>query len=480
MRMPAACPRSRTRSTGVPSFFARATPLSSGPHSINGTPSSCMEWRSSNRSARSTKGFTTCARLVSSVVGGWSSRPQRRRSGKANSIGGFSDMDTQPPDGAYSAIPRSSEARPSGLPVPAREIPGVVVPAGELADELVVHRRDTEAGDDGDHHVVVDGEVVQLDQHGSTLDGIELDLGGLVDVVVFLVLPAGDVAALPLVRLARHFPGAELAQEHLWVGRCWAVVVHLQVGIEVRIGVGVGDIRREEHRRRHRLDLDVDASLLAGLLDDRLVLLARLVDRGLIDELQLLAILGADAVGAFRPAGLVQDVVGLVDVELVLGVLGAETLRVVDEVRRRHAGAAIDELLDRVLVDQDRQRLAHRGIAEGRMLSLEARPLAVDLGPWVGGVELDVLDAAALAEEDAALAALLEAQEDFVLDLHVPAEVELAGLQDRARRRHRIAAALHFDGVEIGPVLAMVVGVDDAGHQVARLEVLELVRPGAD
>ena len=65
-------------STGVPTFLASATPLSSGPASISGTPSSCMEWRSSSRSARSTKAFTTCARLVSTVVAGWSSRPQVR------------------------------------------------------------------------------------------------------------------------------------------------------------------------------------------------------------------------------------------------------------------------------------------------------------------------------------------------------------------------------------------------------------------
>ena len=114
------------------------------------------------------------------------------------------------------------------------------------------------------------------------------------------------------------------------------------------------------------------------------------------------------------------------------------------------------------------------------MLGLEARALAVDLGPRIGGVELDVLDAAALAEDDAALAALLQAQQDLVLDLQVPGEVELAGLQHGARRRDRIAAALHLDGVEMRPVLHVVVRVDDAGHHVARLEVLELVGTGAD
>ena len=114
------------------------------------------------------------------------------------------------------------------------------------------------------------------------------------------------------------------------------------------------------------------------------------------------------------------------------------------------------------------------------MLGLEARALAVDLGPRVGGVELDVLDAAAFAEDDPALAALFQAHENLVLDLQVPGEVELAGLQHGARRRDRIAAALHLDGVEMRPVLHVVRRVDDAGHHVARLELLELVGTGAD
>ena len=39
--------------------------------------------------------------------------------------------------------------------------------------------------------------------------------------------------------------------------------------------------------------------------------------------------------------------------------------------------------------------------------------------------------------------------QDLVLDLHVPGEVVLAGLQHGARRRDRVAAALHLDGVEV-------------------------------
>src|SRR5215470_8746039 len=133
-----------------------------------------------------------------------------------------------------------------------------------------------------------------------------------------------------------------------------------------------------------------------------------------------------------------------------------------------------------VVLDRERQGLAHRRIGQDRMLGLEAGTLAVDLGPGIGGVELDVLDAAAFAEDHAALAALLQAREDLVLDLHVPAEVELAGLQYRARGRCRVAAALHLDGVEILPLQLVGVAEDSHAGQPRGLEVQELQGPGAD
>ena len=64
-------------------------------------------------------------------------------------------------------------------------------------------------------------------------------------------------------------------------------------------------------------------------------LLARRVDRGLEDELELLAVLRADAVGAALPAGGFQDPVRLVDVEFPLRVRRPKLLRVVEEVARR-------------------------------------------------------------------------------------------------------------------------------------------------
>ena len=186
--------------------------------------------------------------------------------------------------------------------------------------------------------------------------------------------------------------------------------VHLQVAVELRVGVGIGDVGGEEHRRRHRLQLDVDAGLLAGLLDDRLGLLARLVDRGLVDELQLLAVLLADAVGALLPARLLEDVVGLVDVELELGVLGAEALRIVDEVRRGDAGAAVDVLLDRILVDQQRRAPGappDRDSVGCLVLRLERSPSTSVQGSVVLSWICSILPPGEI--DDLALAALLQA-----------------------------------------------------------------------
>ena len=120
------------------------------------------------------------------------------------------------------------------------------------------------------------------------------------------------------------------------------------------------------------------------------------------------------------------------------------------------------------------------GSLNAKCLRLDARALAVDFVPRVLGVELDELDVAALHDQRPALAAGLEAFEHLVFDLQVPGVVELAGLQHRARGRGRVAAALHLDRVEKRAVRHVVVRVDLAAHHVARLEVDELVRAGAD
>ena len=114
------------------------------------------------------------------------------------------------------------------------------------------------------------------------------------------------------------------------------------------------------------------------------------------------------------------------------------------------------------------------------MLGLHRGALAVDLGVGVGEVERDEFDIAAHRIDGLALAALLEAQQDLVLHLHVPGKVIFAGLDHRARRRDGIAAALHLDRVEVGTVGHVVVGIELAADQVARLELDEFVGAGAD
>src|SRR6185503_12813965 len=124
------------------------------------------------------------------------------------------------------------------------------------------------------------------------------------------------------------------------------------------------------------------------------------------------------------------------------GVRRAEALGIVEEVAGRDAGAPVDVLLDGAAVDQEGERLPHRRIGQQRMPGLHARSLAVDLGPGIGAVELDVLDGtAARIELDMAVSALLEPPQDAVLDLHLPRIVVLAGLQHRPRGRYGISAA---------------------------------------
>src|SRR5215831_21274406 len=99
------------------------------------------------------------------------------------------------------------------------------------------------------------------------------------------------------------------------------------------------------------------------------------------------------------------------------------------------------------------------------MLGLAARALTVHLCPWIGAVELDVLDAAGWRYEHPPLAALLKPQQDLVFDLHIPGKVVFAGLQDGTRRRDRVATALHLDGVEVWPIGDVVIGIELAPHQ---------------
>src|SRR6516162_761465 len=112
------------------------------------------------------------------------------------------------------------------------------------------------------------------------------------------------------------------------------------------------------------------------------------------------------------------------------------------------------------------------------MYGLDAGPLAVNLYPGIGRVDLDVLDATTGRDDDGTLPGSLEALQNFVFDLHVPGIVVLTGLEDRACCRDCIPAPLQLYGVKIGPVWLVVCGVSLADDHVARLEIVEPVRTG--
>ena len=175
-------------------------------------------------------------------------------------------------------------------------------------------------------------DVVALDIECDTLDQIGLGLRRVDRRVVVLVDPAREVRALPLVLLGGDV--ARMIAAHV-LGRIRLAhrdLEHLEVGVELGVGVGIGDVGGEEHRGDHRFQLDVDAGLLAGLLDDGLGLLARAIDRGLVQELQLLAVLLADAIRADLPAGVLQQLGRLLDAEFPGRVLRDELLGAVEEI----------------------------------------------------------------------------------------------------------------------------------------------------
>jgi len=110
--------------------------------------------------------------------------------------------------------------------------------------------------------------------------------------------------------------------------------------------------------------------------------------------------------------------------------LGDKPLRIVDEIAGGNAGAPIDVVLRGLSIDQHVQRLSHGRVAQHRKLGLDTGPFAVDLGPGIGAIELDVLDVATGRDYRHALAALFQPLQDLILDLHVPSVVVLPGPDD--------------------------------------------------
>src|SRR5215469_6912669 len=310
-------------------------------------------------------------------------------------------------------------ARPSRLAVPVLQVPEVVVPSAQLCLELMRDGRHPAPTYYRDHHNVFYHHVVHRNEQCRALDRIELALGRAKHLVVFIIMPASRIVALPFIFLRGDFPRHELLHESFRIGnRRRADSIHLDICVELPRGIRICRIGREIDRRRHRLELNIDPGLLAGLLDDRLSFLARRIDRSLENEFELFAVLGGDAVGAALPAGLIQQLVRLVDIELPFGVLRNKPLRVVEKIAGRGPGTPIDVRFDRGAIDKQAKGQSDRGITEQRMRRFGARPLAVDFGPGIGVVELDMLDASARHHLDAPprTAPAFQSAQDFVFD----------------------------------------------------------------
>src|SRR5215471_11551789 len=136
----------------------------------------------------------------------------------------------------------SSQVVCSNVAIPASEVPEVIVPASQRWVQLVGDGHDAWAIDDRDDHLVSAHQVVEVYEQRRTLDRIELALRGSEGAVVVCVLPSRDISALPLVLLAGNFPRRELVHEQLGIGLRHARRVHLEVAVEVRLGIGIRDI----------------------------------------------------------------------------------------------------------------------------------------------------------------------------------------------------------------------------------------------
>ncbi len=165
-----------------------------------------------------------------------------------------------------------------------------------------------------DHDIVLHEHVVHLLGQLRTF----LEHGGLShfgeQCLVFLIAPTGDVVAQPLIVRARDLLTPPVAQVGLRVCPVIVVGVHLDVGVELAVGVRAGRVAAEEDGGVDVAQLGLHADLLPPLLDQRLGALAHRVGGGLVEDAQAHAVLLADAVGPPDPAGLIQDLVRLLDV----------------------------------------------------------------------------------------------------------------------------------------------------------------------
>ena len=186
-----------------------------------------------------------------------------------------------------------------------------------------------------------------------------------------------------------------------------------------------------------------------------------------------------------HPAGLVEELVGAGD---VLGLAPVVAGRGIDgrrgeDVAAHPAGGAVAGLHQDVTVDGQRQRPAHRRVQEegvGIVAALIGRPFGAERGIGIGELHDQPLHQRAEGRHHLALARLFHGGEDLRLHLEVPAVVELAGLEHRPGRRHRVAAALHQNRGEGRLVRIAVPVVELVPDHVVGTELLDLEGAGTD
>src|SRR5262249_31236248 len=127
--------------------------------------------------------------------------------------------------------------------------------------------------------------------------------------------------------------------------------------------LGIGGIRAEVDRRYDGLQLETDARLGTGLLDDGLSLLAERVCGRLEDQGKPLAVPGAGSVPPPAAAGRGRDLLGPRDVERSPDV-GRLVPREVQDVRGDAPESTVEVPLDRLAVDEEAQGRSHGGVSK--------------------------------------------------------------------------------------------------------------------
>ena len=128
------------------------------------------------------------------------------------------------------------------------------------------------------------------------------------------------------------------------------------------------------------------------LLDNSLSLLPDRIDRGLVDDLQALAVFDPHTITAPLPSSLIQERCGLFRIKLPGGVRRYEARRGHEEITRRLAGWPIKLFRHSPTIHSFGIGFAEERIGLERMRFFDTTAFAFDFGPWIGEVHLNMLN----------------------------------------------------------------------------------------